>query len=346
MGWLEENRQQLGVFYPYLATDSVTDIDYNGNMLWITDSRRGRYKVVNHGITPLFVENFTNWTANNVNRPFNKVFNILEAETGNLRISILHESVAVSGRSICIRKSPDRVRHTEESLVNSRYCCKKVLTFIRNCVQARMNLVFCGEPGVGKTECARFFSRYIPSADRVITIEDTLELHYAQINGGKDCVELKINENSFDYTAAIKASLRQNPKWIMLSEARSREVRYLLECWSTGVYGFTTMHTDDVRKIPDRIMNMIGDETGAGRRENDIYEFVNIGILIRRRQTDDRIERYIDQVCIFSREQMHNKVQMLVEDGNFKEIMLPQFMVRKFKQAKISDPYGISENSL
>ena len=47
--------------------------------------------------------------------------------------------------------------------------------------------------GAGKTECAKFFSQFIPAGERVITIEDNPEWHYSQINPGKDCVELRIN---------------------------------------------------------------------------------------------------------------------------------------------------------
>ncbi|MGB4660019.1 MAG: ATPase, T2SS/T4P/T4SS family, partial [Mobilitalea sp.] len=110
-------------------------------------------------------------------------------------------------------------------------------------------------------------------SERVITIEDTPELHYREINPDKDCVELMVSEG-FGYTKAIKTSLRQNPKWLMLSEARSVEVKYLLESLSTGIRGFTTIHTDDVRKIPDRILNMLESRMDADRMENDIYMFI------------------------------------------------------------------------
>ena len=69
----------------------------------------------------------------------------------------------------------------------------------------------------------------------------------------------------------------------------------------------TTLHTSDVRKIPDRMLNMAGNERDAGRMENDIYSFIDVGILVRRRGWEDSMERYqisryIDQVCFFSRE--------------------------------------------
>ena len=125
--------------------------------------------------------------------------------------------------------------------------------------------------------------------------------------------------NNMDYTLAIKTSLRLNPKWMMVSEVRSKEVLYLIESLSTGVRGMTTLHTDDVSKIPDRMMNMIGD-VGNTRLENDIYSFIDIGVLIRRKAFADEqgnmhIKRYIDQVCAFSRDHGRNGIQMLVEDG-------------------------------
>ena len=108
-----------------------------------------------------------------------------------------------------------------------------------NCVRTKMNFMFGGEPGAGKTECAKFFMQFIPADERVITIEDSLEIHYRDINPEADAVEIRVGAD-FSYTDAIKASLRMNPKWLVLSEARSTEVTSLLEAWSTGVFGITT----------------------------------------------------------------------------------------------------------
>ena len=250
----ELTEEEFGPFYPFIQDKNVTDIDFNGKTLWIADLKKGRYRAKT-SVTEEFVERFTHRIANRVNKPFNRANNVLEAETNELRISIVHESAAVSGRSICIRKSLPKVRHTVESMLDSNYCSIEVLSLLINCVKAKMNFAFCGEPGVGKTECAKFFSRFIPPNQRAITIEDNLEMHFHEINPENDCVELQVSKE-LSYTDAIKLCLRQNPKWIILSEARSTEVQYLLEQWSTGVYGFTTLHLDDLRNLPDRIMNI------------------------------------------------------------------------------------------
>ena len=340
----ELQEEDFGAFLPYIQKKEVTDIDYNGHELWITDLERGRYRAETT-ITEEFIEEFTHRIANRVNKPFNRIHNVLEAETKTLRISIVHESAAVTGRSICIRKSLPEVRHTIESILDTEYCPLPILNLLINCVRAKMNFVFCGEPGVGKTECAKFFSRFIPENQRVITIEDNLEMHFREINPGNDCVELQVSRE-LSYTDAIKLCLRQNPKWIILSEARSTEVQYLLEQWSTGVCGFTTLHLDDLRNLPDRIMNMIGRTKDAERLENYIYEFVSVGVLIRQRVDEKgKQKRYIDQVCFYDRYQGKNSVYMLMEDGKILSKEIPEDVKRKFERANIENFFQCAETT-
>ena len=338
----ELTEEEFGPFYSYIEDKNVTDIDYNGQTLWIADLRKGRY-CADVSISEAFVERFTHRIANRVNKPFNRANNVLEAETNELRISIVHESAAVSGRSICIRKSLPKVRHSVESMLDSQYCTLEILSLLINCVKAKMNFAFCGEPGVGKTECAKFFSRFIPPNQRAITIEDNLEMHFHEINPENDCVELQVSKE-LSYTEAIKLCLRQNPKWIILSEARSTEVQYLLEQWSTGVYGFTTLHLNDLRNLPDRIMNMIGRSRDAERLENYVYEFISVGVLIRQYENDQgMLERYIDQMCFYDRCSGKNSIYLLVEDGKQVSDVIPDDILKRLYRAGIKEPFRCPE---
>ena len=200
-------------------------------------------------------------------------------------------------------------------------------------------------PGIGKTECIKFFSQYIPQNDRVITIEDTMEIRYSATNPGKDCVEMRVQAGRFDYADAIKSSLRLNPRWIMLSEARSKEVKYLLESWSTGVCGMTTLHTDDVRNIPDRILNMLENRVDADRLENTCYQAMDVGVLIRKRMNEQQqVYRYIDQVCFFLREGCENKIVMMVEDGKLVLEQLPEVLQAQFAKDAIIDPFSYEKS--
>ena len=313
---IEETKEFFGLLYPYVCDDDITDIDYNGSKLWLTYSDNYR-KCAKEQMSDDFTDKFCARVSNAVSKPFNKQYPVLEAETEFLRITIVHESVAVSGRCFCIRKSLPSVRLTEETMIESEFCSEKTLEFLKKCIRDKKNIVFCGEPGAGKTECAKFFSRYIEGDEKVITIEDNAEWHYSLINEGKDCIELKVGD-TMDYSLAIKTCLRLNPKWIMLSEVRSGEVVHLLECFSTGVKGITTIHTDDVRKIPDRMLNMAGSGVGTNM-ENDIYSFIDVGVLVKRRDIKKNgrhfAKRYIEQICLFTRDNGINKVEMVDSDS-------------------------------
>lgn len=256
---------------------------------------------------------------------------MLEAETESLRISIIHPSVARGGIAISIRKTPPVCRLEREGMIETGYTNTEVLDFLEYCVKGHMNIVFCGLPGSGKTELLKYLTRHIREEEKVITIEDNLEIHFSQINPNNHSVELKVGENSISYTQAIKVALRQNAQWVLLSEARSTEVKYLLESFSTGLHGLTTLHTDDVRKVPDRILNMMGGTIESKRLENDIYTFIDVGVLLRKTTASDgSLSRYIDQVCVYDRNGS-NEIVMIAEDGVLVESILPKNIINKFK---------------
>ncbi len=306
--------ENFGPLLPYVQDINVTDINWNGKQLWIDDVNKGKY-MSDITLSDEFVNAFSVRMSNVVSRTFNQYTPRLEAETKDLRVTILHESASNTGRAISIRKTPP-VKRIEfaKSIRSGSYCTEEVANFISNTVKAKRNIAICGLPGVGKTELVKYLTNYIFPRDRVITIEDTMELHYSSINPGKDCLEMKVDENNFTYTDAIKISVRMSPQWIILSEARSREVRYLLETVSTGGKCITTLHADDVRKIPKRVVAMMGEEAdGVLNPENTVYDFFDVGICIEKKQDVEtgNITRWIEQVCVFSSKDGVNKCTMV-----------------------------------
>lgn len=334
--------ENFGPLLQYVKDEKITDVNYNGNDVWVEHLEKGLYKVP-ITLTNEFVGQFSVRMSNVVSSQLNKFNNVLEAETDTLRVSIIHPSVTNTGYSISIRKTPAVMRLTEEKILRERYCTEQVLTFLENCIKAKMNMVFCGRPGAGKTELLKFLTQYIPKEEKVMTIEDNLEIHYKNINPGANCVELKVDEELFTYTKAIKTALRQNPQWVLLSEARSVEVKYLLECFSTGLHGLTTLHTDDTRKIPDRIQNMMSDAYAASSHENDIYSFLNVGVLLKKRVTNENtIIRFVDQICLFDRVNGENIKNLIVEDGKIISKNIPENIALKFGYEEIADPFCLA----
>ncbi|MGN0383111.1 MAG: ATPase, T2SS/T4P/T4SS family [Eubacterium sp.] len=324
----------FGKLMEYINNDDITDINWS-NALWVNDLNMGRYKVEGFELDNLFIEQFYTRISNLMNMQFNKSNPLIEAETDNLRISILHESVTNTGISISIRKTPAVRRITQDNILNNGYCAEALDNFMRNAIKAHCTVIVGGLPGVGKTEYVKYLTSFIPAYERVYTIEDNLELRYSSINPGKDCVEIKVSD-TFGYSEALKASKRQLPTWVLLAEARGEEVRYLLENISAGVHCLTTIHLDDANKIPDRLRNM-----GEKINENDVYSFIDLGVQIQSIvKQGEKIRRQITQVICLSRYNEENSKVMLYEDGKFLTADLPEDIKRKFIIAGIEDPFS------
>ena len=74
----EPTPEQFGIFWKYLSRPEVTDVDYNGHKLWITDLKEGRY-CANEEIPEYFISTFTHNISNCINKQFNNANKILEA---------------------------------------------------------------------------------------------------------------------------------------------------------------------------------------------------------------------------------------------------------------------------
>ena len=315
----------FGNLLKFILDENITDINWSQG-LWVNDLNKGRYKIKGFTLDDNFIQQFYTRISNLMNVQFNKNNPLLEAETDNLRISILHDSVTNTGISISIRKTPAVRRINRDSIVKDDYCNADIDTFIENAIRAHCTVVVGGLPGVGKTEYVKYLTQFIPAYERVYTIEDNLELRYSAIN-------------PFGYSEALKASKRQLPTWVLLAEARGEEVRFLMENISAGVHCLTTVHLDDVSKLPDRLRNM-----GQTINENDVYSFIDIGVQIRSVVKEgEKIKRKVAQVICLSREDEKNGKTMIYEDGKILTKDLPLDIKRKFELAGIKNPF-LKEN--
>ena len=330
----EPSKENFDALLPFIEDPLVTDIDLNADMstghtnVWIRHLERGMESLPSDFVTIRFVEQFANLIANRVNKSFNPQHVCLEADTRALRISILHESVTATGRCICIRKSPPILRHSEETLIQSGFIKKEALQLLIRCVEQKMNMVICGVPGAGKTEFLKFLTQYIK--ERVTTIEDNPEIHFSQINPNANCVAIRVVPGILDYSLAIQKALRYDTEWILLSEARGREAKELLEAWSTGTHGITTIHANDVRKVPDRILSMLDEESKALERK--IYSFLNVAVQIRKKRKPDGTDfRYVDQIAFFARENGENRIVCVMDEGEFTKEQIPKEIARQLR---------------
>ncbi len=331
-----------GPLWPYINEDSVTDIDFNGMDLRVRTTSKRKRKVDTQ-LTKDFVDALCNRIANEAGEEFNIQNPVLEADADFLRFSAIHESRNKRGKSICIRRVPNFNRITPESAIADGYMTPEMLSFLINCVHAHCNFTIAGDVGVGKTELLKFLSLFIPDTERVVTMEEKYEINYSHMKPNADCVELKVDE-FFTYSDAIKTCLQQNADWLILAEVRDKESKAYLKQLSTGVNGMNTLHTDDVRNIPRRIVNMIGETEGNSSFEEDAYTFLDIGILLEAYgDKDGNICRYIDQVCVYENQGGDHIAKLLYTNGRpmDKDLksLLPKAFLHRLQKEGIEDPF-------
>ena len=246
---IEKNKDELfSEISDEIDNEKITDIEWDGYNLWITELGIGSY-ISGKELSDKYVENISIKLANIMGVQFNRSRPILEANTENLRISRWHES-RCQKKSMSIRKIPEYLRSDHMTLIESRYAPESIINLLENSVSAHLSIVVGGQPHAGKTELVKYLTTKIPHNEKAGVYEDNQEIHYRKINPNKKCVEFFVDDK-ITYPDIIKAGLRHNIDWILLSESRGPEV-LSLNSLSTGSHCMTTMHLDD-EIPPDRM---------------------------------------------------------------------------------------------
>ena len=245
---------EFGAFRQFIENDDITDISYTNNgQIWVRSLTTGAYRVENHSITNADVEKLAFQCSNVMGTTFNNASPFLDAESPELRMNFVHESIATNGIALVIRKTPAKIRLKEENLLKEDYITKDIHDFLIQCVHGHCNIMVCGETGSGKTEFVKYLASHTKENEKIITIEDTLELHLDKIYPTRDIVAMKTN-NSASYSDVLVTCMRQNPKWILLSEVRSAEaVSAVRNSISSGHNILSTIHSDKASAIPHRM---------------------------------------------------------------------------------------------
>lgn len=295
----------FGAFKEYIDNDDITDISYTNNgQIWLRSLSRGSYQANNGKINNALVEKLAFQCSNVMGTSFNNANPFLDAESPELRMNFVHESIATNGIALVIRKTPAKIRLKEENLLAEDYVTKDIHDFLIKCVLGHCNIIVCGETGSGKTEFVKYLASHTKESEKIITIEDTLELHLDKIYPTRDIVAMKTN-NIASYTEVLVTCMRQNPKWILLSEVRSAEaVSAVRNSISSGHNILSTIHSDKASAIPHRMYSLMETDLDVDQFLNTIYRYIQIGVHIKayyskkygkfHREIDEITEFYID----------------------------------------------------
>ena len=281
---MDANFDQIdfGPLKPYLEDDDVTDISYdNDGQIHLRTLSKGIFRVDNPAINNAFVEKLAFQCSNVMGKTFNMAHPFLDAESAELRLAFIHESVARNGVACVVRKTPAKIRLQKDKIVADKYVELDIVEFLEQCVAGHCNMIVSGETGSGKTELVKYLASKINENEKVITIEDTLELHLDKIFPHRDIVAMKTN-NIASYTDILEACMRQNPKWILLSEVRSAEaVLAVRNSISSGHYILSTIHADKASSIPNRLYSLLETNQDLDQFMSSICRYIQLGIYVR-----------------------------------------------------------------
>ena len=287
----------FGLLQQYLDNDDVTDISYSNNgQLWLKTLSNGIFRVANHGIDNAFMEKLAFQCSNVMGKSFNAAHPFLDSESAELRMNFVHDSIARNGIAVLIRKTPAKIRLEKNKIIKEKYITEDIHDFLIKCVHGHCNIIVCGETGSGKTEFVKYLAANTLPDEKLITIEDTLELHLDRIFPQRDIVAMKTN-NIASYTDVLVTCMRQNPKWILLSEVRSAEaVMAVRNSISSGHYILSTIHADKAASIPNRMYSLLETNQDIEQFLKSIYRYIQIGVYIRGYQ-DKNTKRFVREIA-------------------------------------------------
>ncbi len=167
--------------------------------------------------------------------------------------------VAVNGPFLTIRKFLPQA-YRPEDLIRFNTVTEKVIKFLEACVVGRLNVVISGGTGTGKTTLLNVLSNFIPPDERIITIEDAVELrlqqeHVLRMEARPPNIEGK---GEIKIRDLVRNALRMRPDRIIVGEVRGAEALDMLQAMNTGHDGsLTTVHANSPRDALARIETMV-----------------------------------------------------------------------------------------
>ena len=256
-----ESIRGLGILGKIIADSTITEVmingydsifvERNGKLSQLEDKFESQERLRN--IITKFVQD--------MGRSINESNPIVDTRLADgSRVNVVLDPIALNGPIVTIRRFPEEGM-TIQKLINYGSITPEAALFLQKLVKAKYNIFIAGGTGSGKTTFLNALSNYIPSDERVITIEDSAEL---QIRNVPNLVRLETrNANStgvgeISMRDLIKSSLRMRPERIVVGEVRGGEALDMLQAMNTGHDGsLSTGHANSTRDMLSRLETMV-----------------------------------------------------------------------------------------
>lgn len=256
---IEDEVFGLGPLEPLLNDSTVSDILVNGAKSVFVE-RKGKLERTPYTfLDDRHLRSIIDRIVSQVGRRIDESSPMVDARLADgSRVNAIIPPLALDGPSVSIRRfAVDKL--TMENLLSFNSISEQMAKFVEAAVKGELNILISGGTGSGKTTTLNIFSGFIPSDDRIITIEDSAELQLQQPH----VVRLETRPANLEGKGEItqrdlvKNSLRMRPDRIVLGEVRGSEAVDMLAAMNTGHDGsLATIHANTPRDALSRVENM------------------------------------------------------------------------------------------
>ena len=289
-------------FLAPLITDSeITDISYNGVSFFFVHNEKGRGKA-DIVATNEEVTNFIRQIANFSEKQFSYTVPMLDVSIGKYRLNAVHSSIVrVENDKACsfaIRIGSKETRISSGSEFLTKECEK----FLVDCLNNEESIVIAGPTGSGKTELQKYLLSKLRKYSRVIVIDNIQELENLRQYEDLDLTSWQVSTNNPNASMSelIRNALRSNPDWLVVAEARGKEMNDVLNSVMTGHPIITTLHAKSLEAIPKRVCRMVMQADNTQKYDDifsDVSEHIKYYVYLGRNfSKNGKVDRYIKSI--------------------------------------------------
>jgi pilus assembly protein CpaF len=250
----------FGPLEPYLRDDDVAEVMVNGPFDIYLERRGKLVRVDGKFNDEAHLRRTIDKIVSRIGRRVDEASPMVDARLPDgSRVNAVVPPLAIDGSSLTIRKfSADPL--TVRNLIEFGTISPRTADFLEACVRGRLNIVVSGGTGAGKTTTLNVLSSFIPSDERIVTIEDAAELQLKQDH----VVRLESRPSNIEGKGAVtirdlvRNSLRMRPDRIVVGEVRDASALDMLQAMNTGHDGsICTVHSNGPRDTLARLETLV-----------------------------------------------------------------------------------------